>query len=213
MRRRASFDLCQSMPAIAARPVNNQPADDVTAHGLLISGSRPRSLRLLSRSGSRPPRAPASGTQTCWRRGSNMFLHVAPPAAARPVGEHAACTDAQGPGGLEQQRVPITQGHLKWIGMKSVGWEAECVCVGGATPSGWKQGATHEKVIKQDAHQWMPQAEEAPAERRAAGRRSVQPLCFASITASVEQVRELRRSDTSQFHCSTALSPLIQASL
>ena len=32
---------------------------------------------------------------------------------------------------------------------------------GGTIPSGGKQGATHEKVIKQDAHQWMPQAEKA----------------------------------------------------
>lgn len=32
---------------------------------------------------------------------------------------------------------------------------------GGGIPSGGKQGATHEKVIKQDAHQWTPQAEAA----------------------------------------------------
>lgn len=56
--------------------------------------------------------------------------------------------------GLLQQCVPIRQGHLKWIGMKG----------GGAIPLGRKEGATHEKVIKQDAHQWMPQAEKARRE-------------------------------------------------
>lgn len=32
-------------------------------------------------------------------------------------------------------------------------------------PQDEKQGATHEKVINQDAHQWMPQAEKARRER------------------------------------------------
>lgn len=32
---------------------------------------------------------------------------------------------------------------------------------GRAIPWGRKQGATHEKVIKQDAHHWMPQAGES----------------------------------------------------